>query len=360
MELKILRWRYRNIRGGIRNVTVDLADRPRWTLIQMPNGTGKTTTMTLLRAALTGAEFTADEVADLRADDHCEDGAFEIDLLFDTRPFKVALELDFVNRTYKYTTTRAELQSGGEEPGWVLPPSLRQLLTPEFTRLFVFDGEFAKEIRKVGADRTSKSIRTLYQLDRLDGLRSEIRNQVRIEQERAAQLTTAKEQRGLTRLENALAEAESTLAGLKTKLKARETEHSKLEKRLEEISLRMTDRTSQDAKFAARSAKLEADLNTVSVEIASLTSSTLAAVRVPPRVSPLMLKRLQGLGTRLTALQRPKTISKEFFEELSEAENCVCDRKIGPDEKAAIKAGSSKYLAEDQILIINRVKGGLR
>lgn len=53
MELRVLGWRYENLRGGLRDVSIDLESSPgRWALIQMPNGTGKTTTMSLFRAAV--------------------------------------------------------------------------------------------------------------------------------------------------------------------------------------------------------------------------------------------------------------------------------------------------------------------
>lgn len=144
MELRVVGWRYENIRGGIRDVSIAPDEGPRWTLVQMPNGTGKTTTMTLMRAALTGADFTPDEVTALRADDETEHGLFELRLVIDGKPYRVELHLDFVGRRASYTTTRAQLQGGGSEEGWQLPPLLRRLLTPEFTKLFVFDGEFAK------------------------------------------------------------------------------------------------------------------------------------------------------------------------------------------------------------------------
>ena len=147
MELKVVGWRYENIRGGIRDAVISLDDQPRWTLVQMPNGTGKTTTMTLMRAVLTGTELTGDQIAALRADDETERGLFELRLLVDDKPHRLELELDFVARQARYWTTRTALQGGGREEGWHLPPLLRKLLTPEFTKLFVFDGEFAKEIR---------------------------------------------------------------------------------------------------------------------------------------------------------------------------------------------------------------------
>ena len=360
MELRVEGWRYENIRGGIGDISVSLDGQPRWTLVQMPNGTGKTTTMTLMRAALTGAELTPDEVAGLRADDDAECGLFELRLLINDRPYRVELELDFVTRRASYRTTRAQLQSGGSEEGWQLPPALRRLLTPEFTKLFVFDGEFAKEIRSEGKDRTTRAIRTLYRLDQLDTLKAEIARLVSAEQEKAASLTNAKEQKGLTRLGNAVRETETTLATLESTLKSHRTEKAKLETRQKVIAARIADRTAQDEKFAARKRTLDGELTKVSKRIDELSGEGLTAMRSPTKVSPVLLGRLRGLGTRLTTLQLPKTISQEFFHELAQAKACVCDRAIGEKERDAIVAGAARYLAEDQITVINRMKRSVR
>jgi len=360
MEIKVKGWKYQNIRGGLRDLHIDLDEDPRWTLIQMPNGTGKTTTMTLLRAALTGIDLTETEVAELRADDRAESGSFELRLDIDGDPFRVNIDLDFVGRRCSFSTTRAQLQSGGSEPGWHLPPQLRRLLTPEFARLFVFDGEFAKDIRKVDKDRTTKSIRTLYRLDQLDALRDSVRKLVDEEQERAANLTRAKEQKGITRLTNALDEAKLTLQMLEIQQRSYREEQATKTKRLAEIEKAIADRTAQDEQYKKRMDALTRDVEKLNASISDLTTTGLTVLRSPTKISPELLRRLRSLGDRLTTLQLPKTISVEFFHELARAEKCVCDRDIGEVESAAIIAGASKYLAEDQITVINRMKKAVR
>lgn len=360
MELKVKGWKYQNIRGGIRDLAIDLDENPRWTLIQMPNGTGKTTTMSLLRAALTGVELSPQEVNELRADDSAEAGEFELRLEIDGEPYRIRIELDFLARRCVFSTTSARLQSGGSEPGWHLPPQLRRLLTPDFSRLFVFDGEFAKEIRAVDKDRTTKSIRTLYRLDQLDALRDDVRKLVDEEHERAAEFSRAKEQKGITRLSNALDEAKIILAALENQQRSLQREQTTKAKRLEEIGKAIADRTAQDEQYKKRMDALTGQVEKLNVAIGELTMTGLSVMRSPTKISPELLERLRSLGDRLTTLQLPKTISVEFFHELARADKCVCDRDIGEVESAAIIEGASKYLAEDQITVINRMKKSVR
>lgn len=360
MKLRVTGWRYENIRGGIRDVTVDLGDDPRWTLIQMPNGTGKTTTMTLLRTALTGVELTPAEVADLRADDGATNGLFELRLDVDGRPHRIQVALDFVGRTCSFSTTRAQEQAGGSEPGLHLPLALKRLLTPEFVKLFVFDGEFAKDIRAVGKDRTTTSIRTLYRLDQLDRLRKDIGKLVAEEQARASEISNASKQQGLTRLTNSRDEAVGQLKTLQSKQRESTREQTEKRRRLEEVDAAIADRNAQDERYRTRRKELDDELVKHEESIRELTASSLVAMRTPTKVSPVLLNRLRSLGDRLTTLQLPKTISSEFFHELARSERCVCDTVIGEKERAAIIAGASRYLAEDQITVINRMKKTVR
>jgi len=148
MEVQLTGWRGQNIRGGLRDIDIDLGSKPkRWTLVQMPNGTGKTTTMSLLRATLAGAELPTQAVRDLRADDNVETGFFEVRLSVDSKPLRLQLRLDFRDGSATYWTVRAQARGGGLEEGRVLPPDLRDLLKPSLTELFVFNGELAAQIR---------------------------------------------------------------------------------------------------------------------------------------------------------------------------------------------------------------------
>src|SRR4051812_45980309 len=107
VDVRIRSWRCLNLRGGLRNLEIDLGTPPaRWTLIQMPNGTGKTTTMLLLTAVLTERSWTADEVFALRPKDNSTSGSFELQLLVGSEPFSLGVEFNFESGTATYTTTR--------------------------------------------------------------------------------------------------------------------------------------------------------------------------------------------------------------------------------------------------------------
>jgi len=361
MELRVLGWRYENIRGGLRDVSISLDSSPgRWTLIQMPNGTGKTTTMSLLRAAFSGEALTPQEVYDLRASDTTETGLFELRMSINSKPFRVQLRLDFKNRTHQYWTARSEVRSGGLEEGLSLPPELKRLLSRDFTRLFVFDGELAKEIRTVGKDRAANAIRILYRLDRLDMLNVLVDRLVEEQQQRSAAISTATERKGVTRWKRQYEAAAARRATLGAEQKDLQKHRKEMENRKATVAALISGRIDQDDALRKRKEQLDRERQTIDVSLIEAVHEGMSGLRVPAKIHPNIQERLVALGSKLTRLKLPKTISAEFFKELAEQPECVCGRPVTESIKKAILERASNYLAEDQILVINKMKSALR
>jgi DNA sulfur modification protein DndD len=89
-------WRYKDIRGGLSGVNVKLGNPPsRWTMIQMPNGMGKTTTMHLFRAAFSGEQLDAEIVRGFRPSDSTKVGEFELVISVVDQIFRILLSLNY-------------------------------------------------------------------------------------------------------------------------------------------------------------------------------------------------------------------------------------------------------------------------
>lgn len=361
MEVRLTGWRAKNIRGGLRDLDLDLsADPCRWTLIQMPNGTGKTTTMDLLRWTLTGAELSTQTVRSLRADDNVETGFFEARLEIDGRPLRLQLELDFRDGSATYWTVREKARGGGREEGRALPSELRELLKPTLTELFVFNGELATQILDLSKTKAAGAIRSLYGLDTLDALRERTDSLVDQEQRRAASITAAKEKKGITQLQNAYDEARRISQRLDQQQKATAVRLASLEQERQRLRDEIDARLSEDAGVRAQIETLDAKQADVDANASDLSVRALEILRRPPHVHPTLLARLQHLGSKLYELKLPETISREFFNELALQTTCVCGRPIGHAEQHAIKSGAQRYLAQDQISVINQMKLALR
>lgn len=361
MDVRIHGWKYENIRGGMRDVEIDFGHAPpRWALIQMPNGTGKTTTMTLLRAALAGESLAASAVRDFRPDEETESGRFELRLVIDGRPLRLEMRMDYESGEVTYWTTRAALAGGGLEEGRILPEELDLLITPEFTKLFIFDGEMAKQIRNVGMDRAASAVRMLYRLDRLKELESRVERLVTEEQTRAAAVSSAQTLQGLRQLESRFVTAQEAVNRLEAEEKRLRTRSGDAEKSLERLKAARTDRLLADQGLRERLQAITTAQQTAEREIVDLSKRTLSTLRSPAMLHSRVLSRLRGLGGKMERLKLPKTMSAEFFEELAEHDECVCGRPIGAEERQAILDRAHEYLAENQISVINAMKLAVR
>mgnify|MGYP003338639201 CR=1 FL=1 len=138
------------------------------TLLQMPNGTGKTTTLSLLRAALSGegpeGEWTAESIRDLRKDSSAKRGLFQLALLHNKERITITLQFVFDEPRVTYsTTTRA-----GNQTGFQPPREMQRFLNSSFVKFFVFDGELAESLLDRQQTNAEQVIQDLFQLDFLN------------------------------------------------------------------------------------------------------------------------------------------------------------------------------------------------
>ena len=237
--LRILGWKAEGLRCPDHEIDLlEGRDRPfHVSLIQMPNGTGKTTTLELLRAALSGSLEDRGESADIRRfrkrDSDSDRGAFEVRLQLDDKPLTMTLEFDFALERVDYKTT----WRSGQEPGFRPPRPLHRFMNEGFVNFYVFDGELADDLLDRDKTDAGKAVESLFQVHLLDQMSGEIEKYW----ERSTKAETAKGQSGLTRSQNLLHKWANRLACL-------EKGKQKLESSLD----RITDRSSVRKKDTGR------------------------------------------------------------------------------------------------------------
>ncbi len=326
----------------------------------MGNGGGKTTTTSLIRAALSGAEPTEAFVKALRPEDGATNGSFELDLTVDGALHRIRLAFDYLSGASKVTTARAATVGGGMVEIHSLPSDSGTLKSPEFVELFVFDGELARKIRDNGSDRASRAIETLYGIDKLAGLRDQVEKLLEAEQTRVSGITRAKEKGWVQKHKTDLDNAQAKLAALERKrdeLAARKaTETAECERLTKEIG----DQIAQNKVAQAELDELTGQLNGVDLAILQKTGALRTRLTSPFLAAPNSLARLRELGSQLQELKLPESATAEFFHELSQAEECVCDREITPDIREKIVAKAATFMGSDESGVLNSMKTMVR
>ena len=365
MKIRVTDWRCENLRIGEGSESFELGNPPaRWSLIQMPNGLGKTSTMTLIRAVLGGEKLSPERVRGFRASDAVETGIFELGLLIEGRHgeppkhYRLTADFDFQEGSYQYSTLRPEIRGGGRERGLILPADLKHILKSEFIRLFVFDGELARDIRDLNKAAADRAIRTLYQLDDISTLQQRVHDAVKKRQE-ALERTSGKTKKGVSRHQNLVDEATARLRALEKALRGKRTAHKALEQELATVREKIEQHIARNGDLEKRRRELAAEADELDGDIQVATSQAVLAFRNPATLSSAVTARLTDLGATLTRARLPRSVSSDFFEEVADEGECICGRPIGAAERTVLSQRKEQYLAQDQISAIATMKDRL-
>lgn len=364
MEIRIIGWGYENIRR-FNTLQIDLLQGgnhlPHATLVMMRNGTGKTTTISLMRAALSGiaTNWTPEEVREFKpVNGQATRGKFYIKIMFGMDLYHYNLILDYEHGRASYETSCVGL-SGGLKSEHVLPMQLKSVFNNVgFINRFIFDGEQAKKTLNAKSKEAELAVTYLYQIDKLDTLISQIESLVLRKQSesdsRGATSTSLSHNR--TRMETKKRHY-LNLVSRRDTLNSYITESQNEWNRLEE---RRIEIIASDERLRQEQMRLLAEKSTKTAELNKVLQTIGIHIKEPFHVHSVFDERLKGLMQNMQTLKLPKTTAREFFRELSESKECVCGRPIGKEEKEAILKRADNYLGEDDLNAINAIKDKLR
>lgn len=350
--LRILGWEATGLRCPDHSVSlVDQRNRQVFpvTLVQMPNGTGKTTTLTLLRAALSGTPPTIDQIRELAPlDGGVKKGKFVVEIALEDQRRTFELTLDYPKATAHYRTT---LRSGIRD-GHDLDPELAKILTPEFIRFFVFDGELAHGLLDPNQPRAQDALDALFQVSLL----KQISDALEAHWEQRASEAAMKGKRAVTQRKYRWQELTAHLKKLNAEREKLRGRKSDIGRRLDELEGLIAHRVGADkrAKQALERARSERDKAIAEAEKALATAFQDAYS--PQSLSAVFAKQLMQLKHNLDKVKLPSTTSKEFFLELAQGDECVCGAKLSDASRAAIRTRAPQYLGSGFHGVLNAVK----
>ena len=324
--------------------------------IMMANGTGKTTTMELIKGLFDGtaAGWTASKVRSFAPTlTEADRGEFSITVKFDDRQYKYFLSMNYKDGTVQVETSAPPK---GREAGLRLPESIRGIFTPEFVRRFVFDGEQAAKSMDSSSNEADETIRYLYRLDELDEI-------LAANQRILTEIQNAEGKRGTSSSLSNLRTRQSDIDAIRAKLRAR---CEKLREEIAAFEAEKVEKEKQRQELDKSYEKLNQEKNDILKEqqknrgeIDVKITSILGIIKSPYLLSESLCARMFELGNSMKKLKLPKTIAKDFFTELASADRCVCDRCIGERERTAILKRADQYLGSDQQSVLNTVKSSL-
>lgn len=365
MKIRVLGWEYENIRR-MKHLKVDLEQESRsvypYSLIMMANGTGKTTTLYLIRAVLSGSAVRWKE-REVRAyhptfadSTDISEGKFILKMEFDDEVYYYVLHLNYEEGKAWYETSSA-MMMGGYEEGWQSPYSLRGILDSEgFVDRFIFDGEQAKKTLDSGSMEAESAIVYLYQLDKLDQLRDVIDRQVERNQEQSSGGIT---ERSVKVHKGKMEKREQKLQELRQQKQALDRDLEKMKKKQQEYERKYHDILAQDDQIQSEQERLLTEQEENRRDVDATVAELMNCIKKPYNLQMEIHTRMKALVENMQALKLPKTTAQEFFRDLAKGEECICGHHIGEAERATILAKAQEYLGQDSLIVVNAVKGAL-
>ena len=357
--MRILGWKAQGLRCPDHEIScVDSSGNPYpVSLIQMPNGTGKTTTLDLLRAALSGSAIdqgwdrhTISEFRKRSGDQ--PDGVFEVRLLLNDRRATIVMVFDFENGRMAYKTTHGP----GRREGFHPPSDFRRFMNKNFVNFYVFDGELAQHLLDREYTDAQVVVENLFQMNAFHAMARNVGEYW----ERKTQNATATEERGLSRRRNRLTSLRKWL----TKLKRDQKELQEKRADLDEQLRRKDDAYHQkikkeDARFQALN-NAETKVERLKAKIREEALDVLERMRDPHALSLSFAKWMLALKDGLDKVKLPESAAREFFEDLAGEAECVCGRPIDREIAETIRARAVQYLGTEDVSLLNSMKTAIK
>ena len=302
------------------------------TLVMMPNGTGKTTTLNCLRAIFSGEanRWAPEKVRSFKKERvESRNGEFSVELSYRQKTITVLLKFDFFSGSAEYFTTRGS----GQQPGHNLPNALKVILTKEFTRLFVFDGEEANNLLSPEFTKANQAIESLFKLSNFKLIENVTQDFFEEETKNA----TAKTVRGVKSRIKALGTYRAKLAQLESQSTSLEASILATKEHIKSNRELFGEKLDDHNELKEEIERVEADLKAATVRVAEKRTAVLRDSHNPLALIENFSQRVLLLRDCLDRAKLPENTSREFFEELANEDTCVCGRSIDPARSQVIK-----------------------
>lgn len=372
MELKIISWESKGLRCPDGKVNLYENGYKRFNFIQMPNATGKTTYLELIQYALSGflAYETGEQIGKyFHVANPSEESFFE--LVVDSNSEKVTFRIDFKfdkegilgnnpelgKSKVKYSTSYAGI--GGLKPGHNPPKEMKKMLTHEFVKLFVFDGEFARKLFDPADSKAFQCLDSICQLNILDNMEKSLdtyfKNQL-IESDKSS----AKTQAGITKAIKEKEKLEKIRNNMVDKLESNKKEIQRIDKEIINLDKAINDDGSLEGNLKKELQNKKEVLDKLSSEYDLFVKDYFDIIKNPINLDKKFVTALDIVQENLYKLKIPASATKAFFEELVDAKDCICDREMDEKAASAINKNKEKYFDEDRAGIYNNLKTDIR
>ncbi len=322
--------------------------------LQMPNGTGKTTFLTLIRNTLsnTWEDLEAKEIKAFKRKNSKEDyGKFTLGLTYKNSNLTFEVTFNFIDGTFDIATmgsTETDQMNRRFKP----PPDLKPFLTKNHVEIFNFSSQIVNDHFDKEKSGVKDAVGTFSGRHKLNNLFTEIEKKFKAKHTGSRSTRTTTLDNKLTALSELKGELEKKRDDLEADLAPNQEEHKKLNDKAEQND---EARKERDAKILNLEAQIE-ELDQDAIDCEDPIKNHLI---FPNNLSDDFDKKLKLLYESLEKRKLPG-IHTDFFDEISEEAECICGTEMTAKMKKHIKESKKNYLGTHDVVFVNSLKTALK
>jgi|TARA_B100000315_G_scaffold258327_1_gene310051 DNA sulfur modification protein DndD len=357
MRLDLVKWESAGLRCPDFDIDIEKNGEILPTLLQMPNGTGKTTTLDLLKCCMYNHEFTTREIQEYKAkgNEYKEKGFFQAKLKLDSEIFYIKISFDFKNNKASYSSS---LSSGGWKPELILPTPLDKIIDKGLVDLLFIDLEKCEKLFRKHLTEAQDAIRKFCKITILNRIISDLDEH----KKRARNIATP---RGSVEINIATEEARNKDINLKyNEIKKQEEKCKKFlndtEDKFTEYDLIIREKLEKDDQLKKRREELETKKNKAEALYQNALLNNFNKIKIIGTYGGNLEKNLTGFVEGLDKLQLPEAEARVFFEELLERDHCICGEELNEKRRQNILKEKEKFISIDAARIVAEIKNSVK
>ena len=356
MRFEILKWQSEGLRCPDFIFDLTKGVNAKASFLQMPNGTGKTTTLELLKSCLYDRQFTTSDIESYKPKivTEIKDKAFfQTKFTIDGKIFYITINFDFAKKTHSYSSSLSDV--GGHKQGFRLPDELESIVDKGLLDLLFVDLEIdVKPMFRSHNTNAQEAIRKLCKIKSLEKIINDFET-YKISQRKKSvkngniitKINT--EENRESKINNKIEAIEKKAAEYKKFLTTTDEEYNSKKKEIDEI-------IESDTLTFKKIKDLEKRRDEAKSNYEETLKNNLEAIKDIGSFDGTLKNEIIEFVTALDHMGLPEEEVRAFFKKILERKLCICGEELDDNKKQLIKKGMDKFISEKESLIISRIK----
>ena len=359
MRLEIVGWKSEGLRCPDFSFNLDKISNLKATFVQMPNGTGKTTTLELLKSCLYDRDFKPEDINSYKPKkekDIKDKPFFQTKFKIDGNIFYITINFDFKKNTHSYSSSLKG--KGGQKPGFILPEELETVVDKGLVDLLFVDLELdVKPMFRSHNTNALGAIRKLCKIDTLEKLISDFEKYKIFQRKKNVPSGNI-----ITKINTAESKEKKILNKINT-INEKIAEYQKFlddtDENYHNTKKDLDNTIENDVLASKKILDFEKRRDQAKSDYENSLKNNLEAIKDIGSFDGTLKDELKQFVQDLDDLGLPEEEVKVFFKKILEKQICICGESLDDNKRNIIKKGMDNFISEQESMIINKIKNSV-